>query len=108
MTELLTNALSEDHLTPGFWNVATAADRWRGVRERLSGIIENIDEDSGDALESLCFIVDECLNDAGGTGKLDEYAAALQEIADVMLSEGVDPSIQALVVGELQKIVLPA
>lgn len=105
---ILHNAMLEDRLDPGFWSVAQAAERWREVRGRLLPLTESLDEDSGDTLESLCFVVDVVLSEAAETGSLDEYATALQEIADVLLVETVDPRVQTLVVSEMQKLLLPA
>jgi len=108
MDGLTGGLVSEDQLSARFWTVAEAADRWRGIREKLQGLTEAVDEDSGDTLESLCFIVDEVFNNEAVEDTLQEYAIALQEIADVLLVEAANPSVQALIVGELQKIVLPA
>lgn len=105
---ILHNVMLEDNFHPQFWSVAQAADRWRGVRERLLPLTESIDEDSGDTLESLCFLVDTILGEASETGSLDEYSEALQEIADVLLAEAADPRIQVLVVTEMQKLLLPS
>lgn len=105
---VLQNGLSEDNLSPAFWTVAEAANRWRGIRERLLGITDVITEDSGDTLESLCFIIDEILTADSFTGSFRDYVEALQEVADVLLGECAEPAVQALILSEIQKVVLPS
>lgn len=103
---MLRNVLTEG-VNPGFWTVATAAERWPSIRERLLGLTNAVAEDAADMLEALCFVVDEVLRDASKTGSLTEYAGALDEISAVLTDSAADASLQTLVISEVQKLVLP-
>lgn len=104
---MLRNGLTEDRVAPGFWTVATAAERWPPIRTRLLGLTNAVAEDAADMLEALCFVVDEVLRDAAKSGSLTEYANALDEIAGVLTDAAADASLQTLVISEVQKLVLP-
>ena len=105
MTVLLKNAMSTATPGPAFWSIATAAERWSvNVRPKLLSLVESLDDDSGDTLESLCFVVDEVLRES--KSGLTEYQAALTEISGVLLGCIADPAVQLLVTAEVQKTAL--
>ena len=103
---MLHDGLSE-RLPPGFWSVATAADRWPGIRGRLLKIRSAVDENAANTLEALCFVIDEVLTDAGRTGSLTEYGRALDEVCNVLVASAADATLQTLIVSEVQKLALP-
>jgi len=111
---LLENLFDDKQWKPSsaLWSVAVAADRWAAIKPKLQNLIDSTaKEETSDVLESLLFIVDESLYEstyAEQSGNLAEYADALQEIADVLLSEIADVSLQTLILSELQKVVLPS
>jgi len=103
---LLFGAMYESQHTDNSLLVLSAADRWNTTRERLLRAAESLDESSEEAVEALCFLVDESLVESYKSGSLNSYSVCMREAPDILSSYQATPVTQSFVLTELEKLSL--